>query len=254
MRTALLISGGGTTAEAVIKAYQDKRLKKIEPILVIASRPDAGGVQKAKKLGIKTVVINPSDYSSQQKFGEALLKTLQDHHVKFVSQNGWLPLTPTNVVEYYRRHLINQHPGPLDPGRPFDFGGRGMYGSRVTCARVAYLWATGDDRFTEATTHFVTEEFDRGEIIRAVRLNLPALSRIISIEEMIKNPQPLIEATRQVQTALLPVEHENVILTLLEFEKGEAYGHTRPQPLIPEKYSDILLQAKLLAIRLFPDG
>lgn len=254
MKTALLISGGGTTAEAIIKAHQDKRLKTIEPIVVIASRPDAGGIQKAKKLSIETVVVNPADYSSQQRFGEVLLKTLQDRHIKFISQNGWLPLTPINVVEYYRRHLINQHPGPLDPGRPFDFGGHGMYGSRVTCARLAYLWATGDDRFTEATTHFVTEDFDRGEIIRAVRLNLPALSRIISIEEMKEKPQPLIEATLQVQTALLPVEHENVILTLLEFEKGEAYGHTRPQPLIPEKYSNILLQAKQLAIQLFPNG
>lgn len=254
MKTALLISGGGTTAEAVIKAAHDKRFKKIEPILVIASRPDAGGIKKAQNLGVETHVINPADFSSPQRFNELLLKALLDRHIKLVSQNGWLPLTPANVVETYRKRIINQHPGPLDPGRDIDFGGRGMYGSRVTAARLAYLWATGDDRFTEATTHFVTEEFDRGEIIRAVRMNLPALSRIISIAEMTAKPQPLIEATAQVQAALLPVEHENVIQTLIDFENGEAYGHVRPAPLIPEKYYDILSEAKQLAIQLFPNG
>ncbi len=254
MKTALFISGGGTTAEAVIQAVQDKRLKKIEPIIVIASRPDAGGIKKAQKLGIETVVVNPLDFSSQQKFGNVLLKTLQEFHIKFVSQNGWLPRTPINVVEFYRRHIINQHPGPLDPGKPMDFGGRGMYGARVVCARLAYIWMTGEESFTEATTHFVTEEFDRGEIVRAVRMNLPSLSRKLTIEILTKNPQPLIDATHEVQAALLPVEHENVILSMLEFENGTAAGHTRAAPLIPEKYYDILIQAKQLAIKLFPNG
>lgn len=43
LRTALLISGGGTTAEAVIKATQRGELKGIQPVVVIASRPSAGG-------------------------------------------------------------------------------------------------------------------------------------------------------------------------------------------------------------------
>lgn len=254
MRTALLISGGGTTAEAVIKASLSGRLKKITPVVVVASRTDASGIQKASKLGIETVVISPTDFPSTKLFGEALLKNLLDHHVKFVSQNGWLPFTPINVVESFRNHIINQHPGPLDPGRLMDFGGRGMYGSRVTCARIAYLWATGEEAFTEATTHFVTEEFDRGEIIRAVRMNLPVLSKTISLQTMTHAPQPLIEATRHIQAQLLTIEHDNVIFTLVEFEKGTAAGHTRPTPLVPEKYYDILLEAKKLAITLFPDG
>lgn len=254
MKTALLISGSGTTAEVIIKASQAGRFKKILPVVVIASRPDAAGIEKAKKLGIETVVINPADFSSTKLFGEALLKNLLDRHIKFVSQNGWLPLTPVNVVESFRNTIINQHPGPLDPGRPMDFGGKGMYGARVTCARLAYLWTTGDEPFTEATTHFVTEEFDRGEIIRAVRMNLPKLSKTISMELLETNPQPLIEATHEIQAQLLPVEHDNVIFTLVEFENGTAYRHTRPAPLVPGKYYDILRKAKELAIKLFPDG
>ena len=49
VRVAMFISGGGSTAEAVIRGCQDKEIVGIVPVAVISSRPDALGLQKAQK-------------------------------------------------------------------------------------------------------------------------------------------------------------------------------------------------------------
>jgi folate-dependent phosphoribosylglycinamide formyltransferase PurN len=52
VKIAMLISGGGTTMSAIINACKSGRLKNVEPVLVISSHPEAGGIQKALDLGI----------------------------------------------------------------------------------------------------------------------------------------------------------------------------------------------------------
>ena len=55
LQIALLISGSGTTMEAIIKACQKGVLAGlVEPTVVVSSRQDNQGIKKAKKYGIKT--------------------------------------------------------------------------------------------------------------------------------------------------------------------------------------------------------
>lgn len=254
MRLAILISGSGTTAEAVIRAYQWGKLKNVEPVLVISSNPNALGIEKAKKLGVKTLVLDPKKND--------LLGILKKHKIEFVSQNGWLPLTPKEVVDHYQGKIINQHPGPLDPGRS-DFGGSQMYGARVVAARIAYEWLTGEKNpWTASTIHFVTEEFDKGDIIQMIKLpipNLPAGRQIfkqkVTIPELENNPQKLIITTKDVQKKLLPIEYQNVIGTLQKFaDEKKVGGFKLKEPLVPEKFEEILKEAKKLSVKLFPNG
>jgi len=252
-KLGILISGGGTTAQAVIKAYQSGQLN-LEPVVVISSRKDAGGLKKAEDLGIKVEVVRRVDFRTREQFGERLLKVLAKYQVDLVSQNGWMPLTPKIVVEEYKGRIVNQHPGPLDFGRP-DFGGKGMYGSRVSCARIAYEWVTGEKNpWTEATIHYVTEEYDKGGLIRTARMDFPALGRSITMEELANDPEELIKATEECQRRLLPIEHENVIVGLEMVARGECGPEKRESRLVPRGNWDILKQVKKLAIRLFPEG
>ena len=67
IKLAMLISGGGSTMEAIINSCKDGELSDfdISPVLVISSKADAPGIQKAKALGIKDediIVINPKDF------------------------------------------------------------------------------------------------------------------------------------------------------------------------------------------------
>ena len=247
MRLAILISGSGSTAEAVIKACRSGRLKNVEPGIVISSNPNASGIAKAKKLHIKTQVVDPKQ--------DDLLGILKKNKIDLVSQNGWLPLTPKEVVDHYRGKIINQHPGPLDPDG-LDFGGSRMYGARVVCARIAYEWAIAEKKpWTASTIHFVSEEFDKGDLISMAKMPIPKFARPTTIQQLKEKPEKLLATTEKVQAKLLPIEHENVIATIQRFANGEKIkGFRLKQRLIPETYAETLEEAKRLAIKLFPSG
>ena len=252
IRTALLISGSGTTAEAVINKCQSGELEGIKPVVVISSKPDVDGLMKAKKLGIKTEVIQQRLFTSREAFGEGLLDLLKENDVDLVAQLGWLPLTPLNVVEKYNKRIFNQHPAPLDPGRP-DFGGKGMYGLRTHLALLLYKQLTGSQIDTEATTHWVDPNYDKGNIIRRVTMKINTPNRIMTIEEITDNPtiqQQLLESAGDIQKRLLPIEHDNVVSTLQGLAKGENLFFRREKPLVPEENIKCLDNAKDFAIKL----
>lgn len=253
LRTAILISGSGSTAEAIIRACQDGWLEDVCPAVVIASKNEAGGIVKAQALGIKVEVVERKLFTTIESFGKKLLKLFKKYGVDLISQNGWLPLTPSEVVCEYKGRIINQHPGPLDPGR-LDFGGKGMYGARVVGARLIYSQMAGSDFWTESTVHHVTNEYDKGEIIRTSRINIPAVPRAISLSKLESNLELLTKTIEEIQARLLPIEHENMIKTLSLFASRKTPIFIRRKPLIPIKNKELLIEAKKLAIKLFPKG
>jgi phosphoribosylglycinamide formyltransferase 1 len=260
IETAFLISGSGTTAEAVIMACHEGTLSGINPAVVVSSRRDAQGIDRAEALGIPTEVVPYREYSDREEFDHDLLLVLERHGVELVSQNGWLVQTPDEVIETYPGHIINQHPGPLDNGRP-DFGGKKMYGAAVTCARLAYLSniavmgvISSEDISTEATVHHVTENYDEGGIIRFDRLFFSDMIDPRSLVRMQYDNDFLRQITHRIQSKLLPIEHTLVQRVLQDFADGRAMSYFRCQRLVPDEYVTILDRSKKLAISLFPRG
>jgi phosphoribosylglycinamide formyltransferase-1 len=144
--------------EAIIKATQNGTLKNVIPSLIISSRDDANGIDKAKKLGIKDediLVLNPKDFKIRYEFGEKIINECRKRKIDFIGQYGWMVMTPENVIKEFEEMIVNQHPGPLDTGR-LDFGGAGMYGLRVHQARLEFVQRTKRNYWTEATAHRVT--------------------------------------------------------------------------------------------------
>lgn len=239
MKIALLISGGGTTMEAIIRACKNQTLQNVEPVLVVASKPTAGGIQKAKALGIKDediVILEPKSFASADSFGEALLLECKKRDVDFIGQYGWLVKTPDNVCEAYKGMIVNQHPGPLDNGRP-DFGGTGMYGMRVHQARLEFVRATNHDFWTEATAHRVTSVFDEGKIVK--RKQIPIFQN---------------DTSELLQARVLPIEHEIQIEALRDFANNTVVEFIREIPLVLPSEEDILQECKLSARKIYPNG
>lgn len=239
MNIALLISGGGTTATAIINACATGRLRNVTPVLVIASKPGIDGIERAKAAGMdanNVVVIEPKQYSSPENFGNAILKECEKRNVKFIGQYGWLALTPANVVTRYANMMTNQHPGPLDPGRP-DFGGKGMYGKRVHAARLCFVKQTERDWWSEATAQRVGVRFDEGAVVKTKRVEIiPA-----------DTPETLAER-------LLPAEHEVQIAALQDFADGTVKEITRKHPLVLSGEETLLAECKKQAIKKYPNG
>ena len=239
LRIALLISGGGTTATAIIAACRSGRLTGIEPVCVIASKPDAGGIEKVQTVGFPKAgvhVVVPRSFARREAFGEALLDIFEQANVDFVGQYGWNPKTPVNVIERYRNMMTNQHPGPLDPPRP-DFGGAGMYGRRVVAARLLFVRRTNREFWTEATAQRVGVNLDVGAVLG--RKQVPVLPE---------------DDVGSLQARLLPEEHELQIETLQHFANGTVTELARKEPLVRPEEVSILEECRAEAIRLYPEG
>jgi phosphoribosylglycinamide formyltransferase 1 len=239
MRIAALISGGGTTMQRVIQACQSGQLAHAEVVCVIASRPDAGGLDKALAQGLSpadVMVRRPRAYASADQFGEALLQEFTSRGVDFIAQLGWLPLTPAVVVEAYPTMMGNQHPGPLRPDHR-DFGGPGMYGRRVHAARLSFIRQTGRNYWTEVVCHRVVPAVDCGAITKLRRVEV--------------NPD---DDTAALQQRALPVEHEVQIEALDDYSQNRVQELRPIDNLVLPGEEPILDLAKKSAIHLWPKG
>lgn len=240
LKIASLISGGGSTNHRIIQECKSGILQeKVKVALVIASKPGIKGIQRAIDEGISpkdVVVINPKDFQNSTDFGKAILNECHVRKVDFIGQYGWMPKTPPNVIEAYSGMMVNQHPGPIDPGRP-DFGGRGMHGRRVNCARLLFVRMVGRDFWTEAIAQRVAKEYDQGKLLNKIVVPIFPEDDPISLQERV-----------------LPLEHQVQIKTLEMVADDDVKELNRPEPLIRPGEEKILEKAKRIACMLFPEG
>ena len=249
-RWASFVSGGGTTMAAILDAIVVGRLVGIAPALIVATSEDIGAINKAKqrisehgsKLELREndIVIADLRKSSWEVWRDGIVDACQRRGVEVITQNGWFPKTPTAVIAAVNGNIFNQHPGPLDPGRKHDFGGGGhlgMYGRRVHCARLLFARRTEGNNWTEATSHVVTEEVDKGLTVRR---------RIVEIL-----PDDTVETLQQ---RVLPVEHQVQIDTLQMFANGTIAARPRKERLIRKFEVSTLFAVKSAAVDLYPFG
>ena len=145
-KIAVFISGGGTDLQSLI----DKVHEKSGVIrLVVSSRGDAYGLERAKAVGIETMVLPKGNYDS------VLLEELERREVEWIVLAGFLKILSPEFIRHFPRHIVNIHPS-LIPA----FSGPGFYGMRVHEAvyRAGVKWSG-------ATVHFVSEVVDGGAIL-----------------------------------------------------------------------------------------
>ena len=154
VKTAVLVSGGGTNLQALIDAKAAGKLPHVEFVSVIASRPDAYALTRAEKAGIPTYVAQRRG-TTQEAFEAEILAELQKKQVQLIILAGFMSILSEDFVKRYPRRILNVHPALLPA-----FGGKGYYGLHVHEAALAR-----GVKVTGATVHYVNEIADGGEII-----------------------------------------------------------------------------------------
>jgi phosphoribosylglycinamide formyltransferase-1 len=147
-KIVILASGSGTNAENIARYFQDHELATVEAI--ICNNPKAGVLEKAHRLGITSHVFSKEDFYSGK-----VLEKLKRINCDLIVLAGFLLKLPASITEAFEGRLINIHPSLLP-----DYGGDGMYGKFVHQAVV-----DNEEEVTGITIHYVTEEYDEGEII-----------------------------------------------------------------------------------------
>ena len=161
VRTAVLVSGGGTNLQALIDAKKAGRLPHVELAAVISSRPDAYALQRGEKAGIPVFVAERKG-KSQEAFEKDILSILEKSEIQMIVLAGFMSILSEDFVRRYPRRILNVHPALLPA-----FGGKGYYGLHVHEAALAR-----GVKVTGATVHYVNEIPDGGEIILQKAVNV----------------------------------------------------------------------------------
>ena len=154
-RVAVLVSGGGTTLQALLDSERRGENPNGSICLVLASKPGVYALQRAADAGVKSVVVSRKAFATAEEFDEALLYELQSNRIDVVVLAGFLSVLGEKVIAAYRNKILNVHPSLIP-----SFCGPGFYGLRVHEAALAR-----GVKITGATVHLVNEECDGGPIL-----------------------------------------------------------------------------------------
>ena len=155
MRTAVLVSGGGTNLQALIDREAQGTLGKAELVGVISNNRGVYALERAKKAGIPAFVISPADFASRDDFHKALIAKLEELEAELIVLAGCLLTIPPEMIRRWPNRIINIHPALIP-----SFSGQGFYGLHVHEAALKR-----GVRISGATVHFVDDELDAGPII-----------------------------------------------------------------------------------------
>ncbi|MBN1809595.1 MAG: phosphoribosylglycinamide formyltransferase [Planctomycetes bacterium] len=149
---AVLLSGDGTTLQNLLDLHDGGELD-IDVRLVISSRRDAYGLQRAHNHGIATLVLPRGRFDSVADYTRAVFDPVRDAGARLVILAGFM--VQIGVPKDFRHRILNVHPA-LIPA----FCGKGMYGHFVHEAVLE-----SGVKITGCTVHFVDDEYDHGPIV-----------------------------------------------------------------------------------------
>lgn len=155
VRTAILVSGGGTNLQAIIDANIFGEIRNCELAAVISSNPDAYAIQRAHFASIPVYIVDRAIFPNRLSFTKALLEKLRDLEIELVVFAGFNYVLGPQLIKAYENKIINIHPSLIP-----SFCGPGYYGLNVHEAVLAH-----GVKVTGATAHFATEIADDGPII-----------------------------------------------------------------------------------------
>lgn len=153
-RIAVLVSGGGTNLEALLKAQEAGKIPHGEIVLVVASAPGVYALERAGNHCVPAVVL-PRKELGQAAFEAQLTKELSARCIDLIVLAGFLSILSEGFVKQWPDRIVNIHPS-LIPA----FCGKGYYGLKVHEAALAR-----GVKLTGATVHLVNEIPDGGRIL-----------------------------------------------------------------------------------------
>lgn len=149
-KIAVLFSGSGSNLEKILENVHDKSFAtcKIEVACLICNKQGAYGIQRAKKYGLNTTVIEHTNYKDRESFDKQMIEVIRKSEAELVVLAGFMRiLTPVFTQNV---NAINLHPSLL----PLFKGAHAIEESYNSSMKVGGI-----------SVHYVNEELDAGEII-----------------------------------------------------------------------------------------
>lgn len=162
LNIGIFASGKGSNFEAILDAITAGKITNARFVVVISNNSGAGALVTARKHKIPAVHLSRKQFRDDTEFNGALLSSLQKHGVNFIALAGYMKKLDASLIRAFANRIVNIHPALLPA-----FGGPGMYGMHVHEAVLA-----SGNKYSGATVHIVTEEYDAGPVILQERVGV----------------------------------------------------------------------------------
>ncbi len=145
----ILLSGRGSNFEAIARNIASGQIPNARIAIVISNKPDAGGLETARRLGLTALVI-PSKGKDREQHDREVVAALKESKVDLICLAGYMRLLSPWFVQQFPHRILNIHPSllPSFPG--------------LEAQQQAFAYGV---KVAGCTVHFVDEELDHGAII-----------------------------------------------------------------------------------------
>ena len=167
LRIAILASGSGSNAQALVEYFTQSPWGRVE--IIVTNNPLAGVIERAERLGVTCKSFDPKTQSDE-------ILSLLESSADIILLAGYLRMIPANWTRAFQGRMFNIHPALLPK-----FGGKGMYGKYVHEA----VSAAGES-VTGITIHMVNEHYDEGAIVAQYQVEITPGEAAQSIEEKVR--------------------------------------------------------------------
>lgn len=144
-RVVVLLSGRGSNLQALLDAQLP-----VEFAAVISNRPDAGGLDIARRAGIPAVDLDHKTAPDREAFDAQLAAEIDAFAPDLIVLAGYMRILTPGLVARYAGRMLNIHPSLLPAFTGLDTHARAL--------------AAGV-KFAGCTVHVVTAELDHGPIV-----------------------------------------------------------------------------------------
>ena len=149
----ILISGGGSNMQALVRAAEQRQWAQrvgARVAAVLSNKADAAGLAFARSHGLPTAVVDHKAFASREAFDAALMAEIDGFDPALVVLAGFMRILTPGFVAHYEGRLVNIHPSLLPA-----FTGLNTHQRAIDegC------------KFAGATVHRVTTELDHGQIL-----------------------------------------------------------------------------------------
>ena len=148
-RLGVLLSGRGSNLQAIIDAIAERRLDATIAV-VISNQKNAGGLERARRVGIETLTLSHRGWPSRDDYDRALVSELRKRNVGLVCLAGFMRKVGTPIIDAFPNAVLNIHPSLL-PSFP------GLHAQQQALDHGV--------KTSGVTVHFVTADLDAGPII-----------------------------------------------------------------------------------------
>ncbi|MBU1619982.1 MAG: phosphoribosylglycinamide formyltransferase [Gammaproteobacteria bacterium] len=145
----VLISGSGSNLQALLDACGAGFIAG-KVTAVVSNKAKVYGLERAKKAGVKALVLDHKAYEDRASYDKALIETIDQHQPDLVVLAGFMRILTPEFVQHYQGRLLNIHPSLLP-----------KYQGLNTHQRAI----DAGDTEHGCSVHFVTAELDGGPVI-----------------------------------------------------------------------------------------